>query len=403
MNTISDNAVVAVLSTSALLLCAGSVDTSTLASSTENAKTATGDIDSSIDIFIAYERLKAASTSSRGSSAGAPRTPNLAKHGRDTIFGEEARHNQHEHVQQQDNPGATGTLLVTALPSGVASGRQRDEDVPIPSLETTADGEVHPTKREEEYGQEQDRNPEEMGQARLKPHAPTPPSAERQGSATRLSKAAPLPLLVFDTETLVTLGELDERYSFQGGIAEWISRAELGTVGQGDETTVGGVCCNQLFSRCQGSPKKRRAGSNRASSTGSPGSPFDGAVQHVHEPEWGRRFARTWPEDGASVADCHHSTGARDDQASEEVIVDQWDRLSPASLEALVQADADLFFLPFLLSSPSPGETKVLSVSDHSTTDMGHSTNLRAPNRLFWHHLKTCLGWHRANRDDKRT
>eukprot|EP00752_Nemacystus_decipiens_P004605 g4204.t1 len=65
-------------------------------------------------------------------------------------------------------------------------------------------------------------------------------------------------------------------------------------------------------------------------------------------------FIRAWREDVAGTASYRVSSEARVEHAKEEAVVDQWTRLSPADLETLAQADADLFFLQLLLSWPSP-------------------------------------------------
>ncbi|CBJ29237.1 conserved unknown protein [Ectocarpus siliculosus] len=45
---------------------------------------------------------------------------------------------------------------------------------------------------------------------------------------------------------------------------------------------------------------------------------------------------------------------SRDPPAPDEVVIDKRNQISPEALEALVQADSDLFFLPLLLEAPSP-------------------------------------------------
>lgn len=370
MNTVSDNAVVAVLSTSALLLHANTAATSVFASSTESAKTAAGDVnrtdvpESASDVFVGYERIKDAYSSLTSSmavettenshrpSAGGSGTPGSAVHGR---AGGEARDNQHRNGHQQGNVVTAETLLVTSLPSHVATSRQGNN----------VDDVVHPAEGERGDGHGKKKELEGTGRARLE----APSTVERHMPGKRLSQAASLPLLVFDVETFRALGELDERFSFQGGIAEWISRAELRIMGLGKENAaIGGICCDQHSPRRRKPPGRMRAASCRATCTGSC---FDGAVQHVHEREWGRRFLRSWPGEGASTAD--------DSQASEDVTIDQFTRLSPASLEALIQADADLFFLPFLLSSASPGEPAFGNLAQFGKVGIG--TLLNAPLR----------------------
>ncbi|CAM9968750.1 unnamed protein product, partial [Pylaiella littoralis] len=54
---------------------------------------------------------------------------------------------------------------------------------------------------------------------------------------------------------------------------------------------------------------------------------------------------------GSSRQRCHEGPRTND-----EIMIDQWNRLPAAKLEALVQADADYFFLPLLLLQQSPGE-----------------------------------------------
>lgn len=397
MNVVPDNAVVAVLSMSTLLLPASVADSSTRDSSRENTENTAEDVNSNdvpeaeSDIFVGYERMKDAYPSLTPSTAlkstktyfglpvGASGTSGPAKDGGNVVFAEEARNSQHGHVHQRGNAGAVDALLVTALPFRLATDRQQDNAVPTSSIERNGDIEVRSAVGEGEHDQKQHREAEGMGRARLKTHALTPPPAERQ-VPFRLSMAAPLPLLVFDTETFSALGELDERFSFQGGVAEWISRARLGNMGQGTEDSViGDLCCDQLSLRRQGPPRKM---SEATHSCATPkGTCFDGAVQHVHEHVWGRRFVRSWPEDDTNTAENAPPKGSRNERASEhEVIIDKWNRLAPGSLEALVQADADLFFLPYLLSWPSPGDTRLVGpVSKFGTATQVQLTCVRRP------------------------
>lgn len=263
-------------------------------------------------------------------------------------------------------------MLVTATPSHKhwAGGRPMSSSPPdggsgVPSGEG---------------GREHDRDrrgkAEEAEKARSRTNPPSS-STRLQASKKSLINAAPLPLLVFDTATLLVLGEFDEQFAFQGGVAEWISRAKFKSRGKDVDfksdvhdiaacpTTSGGLCSDQ-------------------------------AVQHVDEREWGARFVGTCPEDrfqlGGSTAEQRAPDvtspsedrnisgvpeggfteqvflrqGTDEDEfvrreafpnsaTSEEVTLDQWNRLPLAKLEVLLQADADLFFLRLLLLPPPSG------------------------------------------------
>lgn len=107
----------------------------------------------------------------------------------------------------------------------------------------------------------------------------------------------------------------------------------------------------------------------------------------MHSREWGKRLVRSWPEGGAGRsrgsaagrgtpdtrcggAGCPGMSGLPggtleerqrdfgDSRGRERIAIDPWSRVSPAELESLVQADADLFFLPLLLLEPSLGKKR---------------------------------------------
>lgn len=236
------------------------------------------------------------------------------------------------------------------------------------------------------------------------PSPTVPPPPPRQPPATRLSHMAPLPLLVFDTETFLALGELDERFAFQGGIAEWLSRAKLESSNQlfCDRNPDGDPCCCDASSRAGHGPQSRdHTNVEFAGSTALLHS--DRIVRHLHEREWSQRFVGAWPNEGAFSEEASRPRGSsvekdaprtyvdemdelRDSRAeeglqgqasyhprsrvheaspwnddedpkeSEVVAMDHRSQLPTEELEALVQADADLFFLPLVLREPTSGE-----------------------------------------------
>lgn len=356
MRIVPGYSVVAVVSTSALLLPGRTADTlaeagsATLGATSNNGA---GGEDTESDVFVAYERMRGKGALIPVDTAEeATGTFGVRDNGR-------SRGDQHGLGCSESSIGREAGLLVTAI--GLDGVRRLSNE--------TGGG----------------------------------MSAEEKGvpyEATRLSDVAPLPLLVFDAETLLALGEFDERFAFQGGIAEWISRAESCS-GDGDQggSTSAGACCRGASS----SRRRRRCGSfdNNcpAAGSGDPrGSPpcSDGIVRHVHAREWGGRFVGSWPGDDVGARRSRGSTGERgappedtrcpgvdcpeegglnggagtaeerprsigESPASEGVTIDPWNRLSPARLESLVQADADLFFLPLLLE-PSVGEAMRLCV-----------------------------------------
>lgn len=407
MDNVPGNSVVAILSTSALLLPASVVDTYT-----PTAKDAErfDDVDSDAgregaasDVFVAYERLKSVVTvaiplteSSRMDCPfGSPleATGNTPPNDiRPSPPGAERRRkNEGDHLRHRSNiDRQRGGLLVTVLPPRTTSDRRGNRADHVP-------GWSQGSAQQEGHGQGVD---QETETAEWVPSRSVPPFASpREATATRISDTARIPLLVFDTETFVTLGDLDERFSFQGGVAEWISRAQ--------PINASDCSCNNAgrYRRCSqqnlGAPNGVRPSTERGGATASPCTGL--AVKHVHERKWGRLFVRTWPGYSAAADDYtwhtadsaaehlmaeaqHRSAGplgeggqadkpleqtlrqgkvgdgfcqqeySRDPPAPDEVIIDKRNQISPETLEALVQADSDLFFLPLLLEVPSPGE-----------------------------------------------
>lgn len=402
MKTIPGNSIVAVFSTSVFLLPAGTADKSVPETSTLNEEDVTdhaSDDDSSEkaprDIFIAYERMKTNSSlalnnmdASSGSHTKAARQFGPGKDAEDgSTGGRRAPYDPYGVRQRKPICNQTG-LLVTASPSRLATSRhQRDHG---DDSATSSPGKVIDET-------------EETGRRRFSTGSPRSPGAPREPPAIRLSDVAPLPLLVFDTETFLALGELDERFAFQGGIAAWISRAKLGSgdPGSGTHMNTDGYCLHASSSHCDGAPGSTCATLDRGTSTRS--SCLANTVQHVHEQEWGRQFVGSYSDDVVTADDTVQSKGymaeqrvqntlsssaitrgnfGQPDQAEEQVvpreggeqdgpsqpgdsesarkpeeaILDQRTRLTPAKLEALVQADADLFFLPLILSWRPSGE-----------------------------------------------
>lgn len=412
MTTVPGNSIVAVLSTSVVLLPASTPNNSVPATSKSNGENVAGGIsnddgveETPRDIFVAYELMKTnlsilsspVALNNTDHCSGSPAGATLGHHDHGipgTAGTEGARYDTHHRARQKNTPPCNQKkgLLVTASPSRLTTSRQQhygDDDGATSSDESVTENEIAETWRRSESTGSSDS-----------------PPVPREPPAVRLSNVAPLPLLVFDTETFLALGELDERFAFQGGVAEWISRAKLDGRNQ-RSTNIGiddGYCCPAPFSRCDGSPEIESAARDHETVQG-PSCSAD-PVQHVHEQEWSRQFVGLWSDDAASTdetvdsgdATANHSNfpdngsprvdplvnfGQQQDQAGERVLLgeggdghgynypkdqdegqrtneeapfNERQRLPEAKLEALVQADADLFFLPLLLLQQSPGE-----------------------------------------------
>lgn len=388
------NPVVAVLSTSTLLVnvntadipvSTGTSEASFSASSETGAEEfARGSDGRADDVFVAYERLHASTPissvpASRGDACTscAPRRAQPAP-------------GAHEADYSLGGGGCSGLLVTASSPHLEA----RDSD----GKQTDATG----------VGSAGN---ESRGKTQSRPQSSSVPTQ----TALSLSDIAPLPLLVFDSETFSALGELNEGFFFQGGVAEWISRARpWGRRGD----------MSEIESSCSWSWHRRLNLSVRP--IGANGEPLtlhgrDGDVCHMHKREWARQLVRartatreereqlrvdvglvgeldtkTYFDDAGGrdsnaeprISGTHNanSSGGQNGKRKKGVVhtevlnerpgrqsnrrsaswelpeggaaMDQWSRLPAAKLQALVQADADLFFLPLLLLQLSTGETK---------------------------------------------
>lgn len=350
------------------------------------------------DIFVAYERLLHASAyyiATSTYSMPAPRGDTSASSSAPSKV--EARSGSPEGDYYFRGGGGCSGLLVTASPSPRLPARGGDGK----PTDATATGSADTKSRRN--------STQSMPQSSSVPITQT--------AHIRLSDIAPLPLLVFDTKTFSVLGGLEEGFFFQGGVADWISRARPwrrrgDTLGVESSTHS---CCRSrkqnifVQSKCaHGEPPTLHRS--------------DGGVRRVHEQEWARRFVRAWTatreereqfrddvglvgeldtrtrlddaDGGDSNAEPRMSSTQKTSIIGEgqnvkgtegmvdtEVLnqqypgrqsnrrsvpwgllegkaaMDQWNRLPAVRLQALVQADADLFFLPLLLLKPSAGET----------------------------------------------
>ena len=443
MKIIPGNAVVSVLTTSHRILNANTVGHPARASPapgtgnpTSSVSTAS-DEEAAKDIFVAYEWLRNtvsvptstttndgsvhATPEGSGKSAGANLDRDRWNAG---SGGWRTRKDEYRHTRGEGNSGRPDSgLIVTVSPFLSISGGQREDFSSFSSYKgnSAADQDVSAAmlnraqtkahrgreKKEEETPRWPPRSPP------TQPSTPIPTMTPRLGGKT-LSDIAPLPLLVFDTETFHALGELDEAFAFQGGVAEWINRAGP-PEGEGDGADNMRCTAGRI-------ERRLRAAADDGASPGSPS--IVGVVHHSHEIEWGKRFLRPWPvthhvatpEDGESIArtassgrrndfdrnirpvdstaspsfldacdprdhrtgddpppdeaveggtpgqrcgcdsdGCGEQSGVSD-QPTGQANTYKWSRLPLEELEALAQADADLFFLPMLLAESHPGE-----------------------------------------------
>lgn len=448
MKTVPSNSIVAILPMSALLLPARTLDSSGPTSTdTEHGHS---DVDSAarsegaaIDIFVAYERLKSSSP-----VFPSPMTLNKTKVSSSSpqeatgYFGpsdsEGVPYDECKHLRDRSDDGdEIEGLLVTALPSRATSDRQGDCGNRFLRFPQEKDGpRAVPSVGGVDYAKV---GSKETGAAWLghsrglqppppqSPRSPSPPPPRpRELIGKSLSDMAPIPLLVFDTETFLALGELDERFSFQGGIAEWINRAKFGSSNHD-------CSCGRSSWRRTESPKETLAKASRRTSTGLPCSGIN--VRNVHEQEWGLHFMSSWSEPGERSVDGVHArefmaeqqvgdelhpsvpppsrgvdhseagkqtvlsncisgdgiqqpTDFADRHASDEVSLDQRNRLHWAKLEALIQADADLFFLRLLLLEQPSGETSYV-ITCALDEDTLQSIGIQTWFRHVYHHVVT--------------
>lgn len=458
------NSVVAVLSTSTSLFPTDMVSRPIPASSQPGVEFFPGDGGgfggswTAGDIFVAYERLHSSASACTsevatgyGHASFGPPQNFAGPFGR----GDDSTHGggsggtgglYEEYNDVSDRARSSNKLLrilVTASPPGVMAGQRHQPDVTVPRDKADTKAVSSAMAEDEKAGGDQ-RNAEDgaaTGQpTKTRPGAPAaasplsvlPTPTPTPKMTVRLSDAAPFPLLVFDVETFVALGELDEGFAFQGGIAEWISRATSWS----SEGSDADMDCPSFLNQRQGQGRQSN-GKTDDKSYSRRGFAVKNAVRHVHDREWGRRFVRSWStvynEDGkhfrtdaASDANSdtraaaeniasEDSTGAppisgasdasvvggqsgmcedwagnqkllrvcdqpRSGQPSEsaklperETKIDQWGSLPPGRfLEQLVQADADLFFLRLALSKSSTGEETVELA--HNRALMANST-----------------------------
>ncbi|CAN0301288.1 unnamed protein product [Ectocarpus sp. 12 AP-2014] len=446
METVPSNSIVAVLPMSVLLLPARTLDSSGPASTdTEHGHS---DVDSAarsegaaIDIFVAYERLKSSSPvfpspMTLNKTKASSSSPREAKGYFGASVSEGVPNDECKHIRDRSGDGdEIEGLLVTALPSRATSDRQGDCGNGFLRFPQEKDGpRAIPLVGGVDYGKV---GSKEIGAAWLghsrglqppppqSPRSPSPPPPRpRELIGKSLSEMAPIPLLVFDTETFLALGELDERFSFQGGIAEWINRAKFGR-GNHD------CSCGRSSWRRTGSPKETLAKPSRRTSTELPCSGIN--VCNVHEQEWGRHFMSSWSEPGERSVDGVHAreftaeqqvgdelhpsvhpasrgvdhseagnqtvvsncisgdgiqqpTNVADRHACDEVSLDQRNSLHWAKLEALIQADADLFFLRLLLLEQPSDLATVDKVDPARLSIAFHSEWMeRAPDTVLAH------------------
>lgn len=358
------------------------------------------------DIFVGYERMQFNAAFPTSATASKPIRRSSTVQGEaigflhprpDDWHGETIEWGAHDdryvHARHRSNLHKADRLLVTASPFRLTTGSKRVDGLPASLLEQVS-GEETSVEGKGEYYRHGREESETAGRTRPATGRPPPTPAQGQAPTERLSTAVSFPLLVFDTQTFLALGELDERFAFQGGIADWISRANMASSDQGVgiNADVAGCSCDASPYRHCRSP--RRASTSRGTETVS--SCSYGAVMHVHERGWGKRFVRQWPEcdvqptcptseepvpggsspnlnrhrdevrssrdveralrlQGADGNGFYRRRDFEDSRTREDIIIDQRTIMPLAELEVLVQADADLFFLPLLLS-PSLGE-----------------------------------------------
>ena len=375
MKAIPDNSLVAILSTSDLLLPSSTDYTSPPATLdldrrtvADGSSTHLGRGQTASDVFVAYERMQYATSVPASSTVNSTTSRSLTTEGEATGTFNPLQGDSHgvavewyDHygrIHHRSTMHKVNTLLVTASSSGVATDRA--SVLISPHIGGVGNPSTEGTGQNDQGGNEEASTTPRSRSATGRP----PPAPRRQQEPdTRFSNVVSFPLLVFDTQTFLTLGELDERFAFQGGIADWISRAKLARSnhGVGVDADVAGCCCDASPFRHRRS-RKKRAAADRGTAAVS-----DGLVPHVHDSSWGGRFVRPWPENDfqprcpTSNDNQRPSNGVRRSsveeqafrsqgaQTSEDIVMDQWTRLSRTKLEARVQADADLFFLPLMM------------------------------------------------------
>lgn len=345
MATVPGNSIVVLLSTSALLLPRRIAAPSPGGKHGEDADFSS--MDEPTDIFLAYERLQSNMLVSRPAielareknSSGLLENvsrPSIPR-GDGKRGAEWVRYDRFGH--QTTIGHKSEGLLVSAFPSRSRMRGRREDDVLQRTNEGDGDKSV-PSVREEEQSVLDQRHKSQPAQEEHSTNDKSlPTTAQRQARIVRLSQVAPLPLLVFDSETFWAVGGFDEGFAFQGGVAEWISRTKPGHI-------VDGHCFDASSGQVHPTTEDSKSTAGPSART----------VQHVHEHEWGSTYVSPWTEEGARGYNGHQSSCSTLKHQNHESIVDKWTRISSVDLDALVQADADLFFYRLVLSWPSSGE-----------------------------------------------
>lgn len=478
MKAVKGNTIVAVLSTWALLGNPGHRDAVIDGREAEHARAgSTGDEDGSNadDIFVAYERLHSSASPARSGRTGTCSSMPWTEAMRTSRLSDDhvGVYKESEYARgESDNDHVVPNILVTISPTPLAQeARQQEREESFAhgqygdthhtgegstetnqgkvSDETRMNNVVPGQEMHPKYalGREGEGAPTHCGSSRQVPQMPPPPHRR----VARLADIARFPLLVFDTATFFALGELDEGFAFQGGIAEWISRAKpwhgyegsgVGSDARSSSDTA--EADNTLYQHRRRHRSIRRMCSTNEDIEASPeflsGDDTNTVVQHLTGPEWGAHLVHAWQDlkDGkredsgsieessassessesssepcrASMSDIDHaqrsenssgmlgiplaqepspslpefgnlrSWGEQEERKGPEGSrrIDgagvvrrpngslhspqnetgrrQWDSFPPTDLEALVEADADLFFLHLMRTWSSPGETR---------------------------------------------
>lgn len=473
MRTIPSNSIVAILSTSYLLSSTSSrtgnppASADTTDDSRKDAWSAKNDTSSNIDndlvdpdVFVAYERLRTATSRlalrhvslEKGMQSPGSRADHLSGYSDGAavregkgLDGEGKRSSR----SQQTNAREVAGLVVFASPQrfettyrvergcegflydeeGIArseSARTRDgAHKPISNSEaeaTTSEQEIVRELEAKSIGESKDTSTRSgiLSYAR--------PSSERReknqaAPTSRLRDIAPMPFLMFDTHSFAVQGELDERFLFEGGVAEWLTRVRLWQTPSSKINSVDFACAG-----CPSIPKKQSplrfkgtlvSDSNSSTAGISRIDEGAGSIVGVHGQGWAGIYLRPWPMNWCKYEENqnqHDGDGTSETFAASDVglssnidaqyistvndttnngipfemarvegpqkessgddgrrrrggnakpskpteigsRLDQWSLLPPGQLEKLVETDADLFFLPWLLLQAAEGTT----------------------------------------------
>lgn len=487
VRTIPSNSIVAILSTSYLLESKRSRTGDTPASvdatddphpdSSGKKNDTNSTIDSDLvdrDVFIAYERLRTATSTlasphvslEKDMESPASRTGHFPDNSDGTAVGEgegrDSEGNRRSTSQQTSARGGAG-LVVFASPHSFKTadevkrgcedslydyeGMTRSGDMPIRNGEHKSVSRWEPEAATPEQEKRHEAETEAVGNSkdtstgsgilsRARPSS-EPREDNQAASTSRLRDIAPMPFIVFDTHTFFALGELDERFLFEGGVAEWLTRARLWHTPSSKNNNAGNMCasCPSISTKQSRRRFRETFAPNNKGSTLGISHTFQGAglILTIHGRKWASMYLRRWPmswgrgeehqkqrdEDSTSGVsatsdvglssniDAPHLTAVENDtnngipfevagvQGPQEKMsgddgrvgikgehgygrreenenpskrrevgnmVDQWNILPPGQLEELVQTDADLFFLPWLLLQAAEGTNHVCRV-----------------------------------------